>query len=173
MGGLGVGFQSIIEPVPHAITRMKFQFFFGHGFKFFVVGAKHDYINVIVPRNETLMSNRAQKRAADCVPANVVFFADARNFFEQPDFHVPQFFSVTGDKKTAAHLVAVDVVDKNFASVSFFKRQSFSQKFISLTQQFVLFPQKFVLFGQLPGTNFFFLHRTTSIFTFCESLSYR
>ena len=145
---VAVSFEPIVEPIPHAIAGMIFQFLFGDALKFFVVGSEHDDVDVVVPRNETFVSHRAQKRAAYRVPTNVVLFADASDFLNQTDFYVPQFFSLAGDEKTAAHFVLVNVVDENFTVNAVASRWRASpQKFVLFAQQGVLFLQKFVLFG--------------------------
>lgn len=60
--------------------------------KFFIIGAKHGNIDVVIPRNETSVSHCAEECAAVSKPADIVLFTDSVKFGNKIQLNIPKFF---------------------------------------------------------------------------------
>ena len=79
-------FVGLVRLERHALWQLVHD----HLCEFVVVLARHHYIGVVVPRDETVVADSAQQRAAAQIILDVVLFADAVDLAQVGDLHFLQ-----------------------------------------------------------------------------------
>ena len=81
-----------------------------HAKKFLIIFPEHCYINIIIPRNKSLMSYCSEQGSAKCKPSYPMFFTYPVKFFKDPELCSPAPLHKPGDGKPVSGLIPEEAI---------------------------------------------------------------